>query len=153
MAVTADMIAVALGRTAPEAFSVEQQQWDMWIGDALMLIEDRLGDTSLLDQAKLDYVVREAVVAHVRRPDNATQVDISIDDAQSSRRYSTGKGRVTILDEWWALLSPEKEERGAFSIDTVNTTTVHMPWCALNMGATYCSCGADLAGYPIYEVY
>lgn len=28
---------------------------------------------------------------------------------------------------------------------------VHLPWCNLNFGATYCSCGADIAGYPIYE--
>jgi len=27
----------------------------------------------------------------------------------------------------------------------------HLPWCNLNFGATYCSCGADIAGYPIYE--
>jgi hypothetical protein len=28
---------------------------------------------------------------------------------------------------------------------------VHRPWCNLNFGATYCSCGADIAGEPIYE--
>lgn len=44
------------------------------------------------------------------------------------------------------------EPAGAFSIDTVGTSTVHQPWCDLNMGGTTCSCGASLAGYPIYEV-
>lgn len=29
--------------------------------------------------------------------------------------------------------------------------SVHRPWCSLAFGATYCSCGADIAGYPIYE--
>lgn len=29
--------------------------------------------------------------------------------------------------------------------------TVHRPWCSLAFGATYCSCGADIAGHPIYE--
>lgn len=29
--------------------------------------------------------------------------------------------------------------------------TCHLPWCNLNFGATYCSCGADIAGHPIYE--
>jgi hypothetical protein len=28
---------------------------------------------------------------------------------------------------------------------------VHLPWCNLNFGATYCSCGADIAGVPIFE--
>jgi len=27
----------------------------------------------------------------------------------------------------------------------------HLPWCNLNFGATYCSCGADIAGEPIFE--
>ena len=37
MAVTPAMIAVALGVTAPE--SPQFEQWEMWISDALMLIE------------------------------------------------------------------------------------------------------------------
>lgn len=28
---------------------------------------------------------------------------------------------------------------------------VHRPWCNLAFGADYCSCGADIAGVPIYE--
>ena len=27
----------------------------------------------------------------------------------------------------------------------------HRPWCALAFKANYCSCGADIAGEPIYE--
>ena len=81
MAVTPENIAVALGRTAPAVDSTEYAQWEMWVSDALMLISARLvGDgtgqvASLddLDQAKLDYVVREAVVGgsgrRQRRPD------------------------------------------------------------------------------------
>lgn len=30
-------------------------------------------------------------------------------------------------------------------------STVHQPWCSLMLGAAYCSCGTDLAGYPLYE--
>ena len=121
MAVTPGMIAVALGRTAPDSGSVEFAQWSLWVDDALMLIESRLGDPSLLDQAKLDYVVREAVVAHVRNPDSATQVTTSIDDASSSRQYSTSYGRVRILDEWWDLLSPSRPSGRAFEVDTIPT--------------------------------
>lgn len=40
----------------------------------------------------------------------------------------------------------------AFSVDTVPyAPATHAPWCSLLLGASYCSCGADLAGYPIYE--
>lgn len=41
--------------------------------------------------------------------------------------------------------------RQAFSIDTAPTVTAHLPWCSLFLGADYCSCGVDIAGYPIYE--
>jgi hypothetical protein len=43
--------------------------------------------------------------------------------------------------------------RQAFSIDTAPACSDHLPWCSLMMGATYCSCGVDIAGEPIYELY
>lgn len=152
MSVTPAMLAVALGQTAPVSGSVTEQQWNMWIDDAEMLIESRrvLLGAEFPDQAKLDYVVREAVVAHIKRPDDATQVTIAIDDGSSSRSYQSGKGRVVILDEWWALLGLV-EASGAFSIDMVSTSTIHLAWCSLMLGANYCSCGADIAGHPIFE--
>lgn len=163
MAVTPATIAVALGRTAPVDGTPEHEQWEMWIADALMLISARLvGDGTRqveslddLDQAKLDYVVREAVKAQVLRPDDATQVDVRVDDGSVSRTYRSSAGRVTILDAWWDLLRPEGSEsgRGAFSIVPSGGVTSHMPWCAVNLGALYCSCGADLTNYeyPLYE--
>jgi hypothetical protein len=150
--VTPAMLAVALGQAAPGPGSVTEQQWELWINDALMLIEDRqtLLNVESLDQAKLDYVVREAVADHIRRPDDATQVTIAIDDGSSSRSYKSGNGRVTIRDEWWTLLGLV-ESSGAFSIDSVGVSSVHLPWCSLMLGATYCSCGVDIAGRPIFE--
>lgn len=148
MTTTAD-IEVALGRTPSDA---EAAQWEMWITDALMLIEARLGDGfAVVDATKLDYVVREAVLAHIRRPDDATTVDVSVDDGRVSRTYRSSGGRVTIRDEWWDLLSPSDSSNGAFSITPGGTSTMHLPWCASMLGANYCSCGADIAGYPIYE--
>lgn len=147
MAVTPDTIQIALGRTSRTA--EEEAQWSMWIEDARMLIEARLGDLDKLDQPKLDYVVREAVVAHIRHPDDATQVQVSVDDASVSRTYRSGKGRVTILDEWWDLLAPV-EQGGAFVLDTAGTGTPHADWCSLNFRANYCDCGAVYAGYPIF---
>lgn len=153
MAVTPSMIAVALGVAAPESGSVTEQQWDMWIDDAGMLIETRaetLGITDPIDAAKLDYVVREAVVAHVKKPDDATQVVISVDDGSTSKSYRSAKGRVTILDEWWILLGLT-DPKGAYAIDMAGEPTVHLAWCSYSLGASYCSCGFDIAGYPIFE--
>lgn len=151
MAVTSSNIAVALGQTAPVPDSTTDLQWTQWIADADMLIQTRMDQLQIttVDQAKRDYVVREAVVAQVKRPDDATQVTISVDDGQTSKSYRSGKGRVTILDEWWALLGLVTPS-GAFSVDMLSTDTVHSDWCSLVFGAAYCSCGADIAGYPIY---
>lgn len=152
MSVTPANIAVALGVAAPEPDSILWKQWDLWISDADMLIESRrvkLG-ADPIDEAKVDYVVREAVVAQVKKPDDATQVTVSVDDGQTSKSYRSGKGRVTILDEWWTLLGLTDPD-GAFSIDTVASGAVHLPWCSAMLGAGYCSCGVDIAGYPIFE--
>jgi len=151
MTVSPDTIAVALGRTAPASESAEYLQWELWIGDARMLIEARLGDLELLDQGKLDYVVREAVVAHVQRPDDATSVNVQVDDGGVTKQYRTSGGRVAIRDEWWNLLSP-KNTGGAFSIFPSGRGCDHLPWCSLMLGAAYCSCGTDIAGEPIYEL-
>lgn len=151
--VTPAKIAIAVGTAAPEAGSVTEQQWQMWIDDAVMLIDTRaatLNVTAPLDQAKLDYVVREAVVAHVKRPEDATQVTVSVDDAATSKTYKSGKGRVTILDEWWLLLGLT-DPAGAFAFDMVPSGAPHLPWCSLAFGAVYCSCGVDIAGVPIFE--
>lgn len=150
MSVTPENIAVALGRTAPDNATVEWQQWQMWIDDALMLIGARL-DLPTLDIVKLDYVVREAVIAQVKRPDDATQVAVSVDDSSVSKTYRTSAGRVTIRDEWWDLLSPKKTS-GAFSISPQGSASGHAPWCSLMFGGDTCSCGFSLTGGPwMYE--
>jgi len=150
--VTPAKLAVALGKTAPEPGSVTEQQWKLWIEDALMLIEARqvLLKSDYPEPAKLDYVIREAVVAHIKRPDDATQVTIAVDDGSSSRTYQSAKGRVEILGEWWALLGLVESD-GAFAVDMVGRAAVHLAWCTLMLGGNYCSCGVDIAGYPIYE--
>ena len=109
MAVTYQDVAVSLGRPITE--SSEIAQVNQWIADALLLIAARLGDTALLDQAVLDYVVREAVTARLRNPEGYQSE--SIDDY--TYRWGSSAGRVAILDEWWRMLSPSSGT-GAFTI-------------------------------------
>lgn len=43
---------------------------------------------------------------------------------------------------------------GAWAIDTLTTSVTHAEICAVNFGASYCSCGALLTLYgPLYEDY
>ena len=158
--VTPATIAVALGLAAPDSGSVTESRWQLWIDDALMLIQvryDSIGDKDIVvNQTLLDYVIREAVAAHALRPDDATQVSVSVDDATVTRTNRASRGRVTILDEWWALLGlTTTSGSGAFSVRPygLGIGGAHQPWCNLVFGALYCSCGADLTNYtyPLYE--
>lgn len=157
MAVTPAMIAIKLGVVAPEPGSIQEQQWQMDITDAMMLIENRAEDLAVdiatISEMKLDYVVREAVVSHIKKPDDATQVSVTVDDGTTSKSYRSGKGRVAILDEWWSMLGLVEPDEGAFAIDMVpGVSVIHDLACSLRFGAVYCSCGADIAGKPIYGV-
>ena len=117
---TVDLIADTLGSDCPDP--IPFAQWDLWIADAETIIGDWAAERGLalsdLDQTALGYVVREAVAARVRRPDDATQVDVSVDDGRVSRRYSSGPGQIEIRPEWWAMLTPvaARGSSGAFSI-------------------------------------
>lgn len=153
--ITPANVAVALGQPAPSTGSPIEQQWQTWIGDQLMFIQDRadnLGVTSI-PQAKIDFVIREVVVDQVKRRDQANDYEIPED-----YRFRT-------VADWWPLLGLTDINTGAYALDTVPATSAHLPWCSIYFGsADYvvvdgyitqgtggCSCGTDIAGYPIYE--
>lgn len=53
-----------------------------------------------------------------------------------------------------AICSTGPAKREAYSFDTAPAggLSAHLPWCSLAFGATYCSCGVDIAGEPIFEL-
>ena len=76
---------------------------------------------------------------------------MQVDTRQKSSGYNLWPSEIEALQ---AICSSGSEtSSGAFSIRPGGTSSAHMPWCAVNMGATYCSCGADLTNYeyPLYE--
>jgi hypothetical protein len=97
---TADDVAVALGR--PITIQDERNQVEWWISSAELQIRTRLGDLTLLDQDVLFFVVVEAVAAKAQNPDGAASE--TVDDY--TYRMPAESRRVTILNEWWAMLSP-----------------------------------------------
>ena len=115
-------VQTTVGRTLT---TQEQQQAELWIGQARTIISRGPDgrspmDLDSLDQQVLDMVVTEAVADRVKHPDDATQVDVSVDDGRVSRRYESGSGQIRIRDEWWAMLEPDpKRSSGAFTIRSV----------------------------------
>ena len=102
-------VEVALGRSLTGDAEIAQVEY--WLESAELLIGVRLGDVSELDQDVLKYVEVEAVLARMQNP-NGYQSE-TIDDY--TYRYGTESRRVSILDEWWDLLTPDSSSE-AFSI-------------------------------------
>lgn len=148
---TIDQVATSLQRPTPDPTSTEGKAWQMWLDDAELQIKVRYPDLTLLDQAVLAYVERLAVEMKIKNPDPVTTRQVSVDDGSESSTYTRSSGTVEILPEWWDMLSGRKI-RKAFAIDTLGEYTGHLAWCTLSMGGTYCSCGVDIAGEPIYEL-
>ena len=117
MGVTLEDIATTLLRPTPQPTSADGKAWLMWARDARRQIERRLGDIDALNYLDVEFVIREAVALKVKRPDAAVKIDVAVDDASISRTYEKSAGHVTILDEWWAILTPADDSpRGAFTI-------------------------------------
>lgn len=152
MSVSPQTLAVYMGRDS--LTSLDTAQLQAWIDEAFYLIGRRIPDTSSVDSEALDYVVRQAVLTLAEQPaPGVLQESVQVDDGAVTTRYAKAPRRITILPEWWAMLGvADGKANGAFSIDmTGGASAIHVAWCSINLGATYCSCGADLAGYPLYE--
>lgn len=68
-------------------------------------------------------------------------------DNRQSRRNMFWPSEITQLQDIC-----NSDPGGAFSVDTApGLYGAHLPWCSLYFGALYCSCGVDIAGYPIFE--
>jgi hypothetical protein len=93
-------VQVALGRSISDDTELAQVQY--WLDAAELLIVGRLGDVSELDAAAVRYVETEAVVAKMLNPGGYSSE--SIDDY--TYRLPSETRRVSILDEWWDLLTP-----------------------------------------------
>ena len=135
--------------------SVERAQLEAWIAEAVYLIGRRVSSlVAPVTQDDVDYVVRQAVLEVADQPSpGVIQESVQVDDAAVTTRYAKAKRRIEILPEWWEMLGVADGKTAAFTVDlTGGVSTIHAQTCSLYFGATYCSCGADIAGYPIFSV-
>ncbi|CAA9242566.1 MAG: hypothetical protein AVDCRST_MAG83-1718 [uncultured Arthrobacter sp.] len=162
---TAQDVAVELGR--PASSQAESDQWDAWLARAERNIARGFTQASLVLATQVGLgapteddvrdVEVSAVLRKIANPSGFTSVTRSIDDATlTTRREGPGVDGdpLAITDAEWKILLPvASAQGGAFTVDTLGTSGVHMPWCALYFAALYCSCGADLTNfeYPLYE--
>lgn len=109
-------VSIAIGRPIPDP--AEQAQVTYWLDAVELVIVSRLGPVADLDQAVVKYVETEAVATRMQNP-NGYQSE-TIDDY--TYRFGSETRSVTILDEWWRLLSPTNGD-GAFTITPHYDTT------------------------------
>lgn len=102
--------------------------------------------------AAVKGILRAAVLRWNEAGTGATQTQIAGPFSQTTQFQARRSmfWPVEITDLQKVCTSGEKAR--AFAVDTVGGGTAHVALCSLLMGGTYCSCGVDIAGEPIYEV-
>lgn len=70
-------------------------------------------------------------------------------DTRQRTGYNLWPSEIEVLQD---ICSTGPTGREAFSVDTAGAYgVIHAESCSLFFGAAYCDCGADLAGFPLFE--
>ena len=152
----------------PFPFATLQEFKDRWPDfpagadtHATVLLEDAsqfILDTVPAAENAVAATRRRIVCAVVRRSMTAAAGDMAgLESYQSSTGpFSMSAKPVNPHGDFY-LTKQEKQALGhgkqqAFGVSIGGLgPVVHLPWCDLNFGGATCSCGADIAGEPIYE--
>ena len=158
-----DVIASWIGDDVPTDADLIQR----WIDRAERLLrrefpdlQDRIDSG---DEPDLEATVVDVVAAMVTRVFRNPSGHRSVSGQETTGQFSGSNtitfggdnpGALGLLDEERDALRPPDAPRGgqAFSIGVAPAgATDHLPWCSLWFTGKWCSCGADIAGFPIYE--
>lgn len=152
------MVAVSLSLADLSEFAP-----DLTAAKAAQMIEDALAMADLvapcigagqLDERKAKAakaILRRAILRWHDSGNGAVSQQVSgiftdvVDTRQQSSRSIFWPSEIKDLQK---LCKADPE--GAWSYDAAGTGTVHAQACAINLGAGYCDCGADIAGFPLF---
>ena len=158
-----DVIASWIGDDVPTDTGLIQR----WVDRAERLLrrefpdlQDRIDSG---DEPDLEATVVDVVAAMVTRVFRNPAGHRSVSGQETTGQFSGSNtitfggdnpGALGLLDEERDALRPPDAPRGgqAFSIGVAPAgATDHLPWCSLWFTGKWCSCGADIAGFPIFE--
>lgn len=158
-----DVIGSWIGDDAP----TDRELVEKWIGRAERLIRREFPDLqSRLDsgaEPDLQETVVDVVTAMVTRVFRNPSGHRSVTGQETTGQFSGSNtitfggdnpGALALLDEERdALRPPDAPKSGqAYNVSVGGThVSQHLPWCSLWFTGKWCSCGADIAGHPIYE--
>ena len=100
---------------------------------------------------------RRVVCAVVRRSMEASLATGSVQTTMTAGPFNINQSPANPHGDFYLTRNEKKAlgdgQQKAVSVEITGSVSadIHRPWCSLMFGATYCSCGADIAGEPIYE--
>lgn len=142
--------------------STEEEYIDGKIEAAQVLVIGYLGcgnepyatkaDVPLAVRVATSQAVADAITKKASNPAGADSVANTTGPFGQTLNFTAGSsGGVYLSKAVRQMLDPHRCDSKAFAVDTAPTGSMHPPWCSLMMGASYCSCGVDIAGVPIFE--
>lgn len=110
------------------------------------------GDLTVGQRKAVKAILRGAIMRWSDVGTGAVQTDSSgtlstTTDTTAARRGMFWPSEIADLQK----ICSDGESGKAYTVDTVGFGTVHADVCSINFGAAYCSCGADIAGFPLWE--
>lgn len=105
-------------RTLSEQQIAAATLWEQWICADIEARMVRCGRAwPDMDAVQVQRFTIEAICYRLDHPDDATQVDVTVDDGSVSRRYASSTGQLVYQDAWWGWLGLDcGRTRSAFSI-------------------------------------
>lgn len=152
------MTAVSISVSDLEPFAViEDDKAQAMVDDALAMaarVAPCINDDDFAYPEAARAILRGAILRWHEAGNGALQSQTvgpfgQVLDTRVQRRSMFFPSEITDLQ---GLCAGDDVTGKAFSIDTGTVCTLHLPWCASYFGAVYCSCGVDIAGYPIFEL-
>jgi hypothetical protein len=151
-------VTIAIDDLLPFCPGLAQDKADAMIADAMAmarLVAPCIDDDDFPHSEPAKAIIRGAIIRWHEAGQGELQARTALGFSQT---LDTRVPRRTMywpteIEQLQKLCSdPADENDKAFSYDTVPRWTQHDKACSLMFGASYCSCGADIAGRPIYGV-
>lgn len=120
-------------------------------GDTPYAVEDDVpAAVRIVTSRMVARVIKESGVAPAEF--GATQIGTTTGPFSKQMTFQPGsrQGSPWLQKSDREALDPYRCDSQAFAVDTVAGGSLHSAACSLNFGAGYCSCGASIAGHPIY---
>jgi hypothetical protein len=152
-------VTITIDDLTPFAPGIPQDKADAMIKDAMAmarLIAPCIDDVDFAYADQAEAIIKGAIIRWHESGQGVLTGRTALGfsqtlDTRIPRRSMYLDSEIADLKALCSVAVPA-DKSSAWGYDTLGTGTLHDDVCALTFGANYCSCGADIAGTPIYGV-